>query len=95
MTVFNSRELTPVDVLEGLTEMFGRTSEGVPVMKPEEQIKALTGLVDNIGKVAVDNPDVKPAVVHALRQCSGNPALKQDRMAPVVRAIEAKLEPLI
>lgn len=95
MTVYNSTQLTAVDVLEGLAEMFGRTAEGLPAMKPEEQVNALTGLVDNIGKVASENPEIAPVVVNTLRQCSGNPLLKQERMAPVVQAIESKLEPLI
>jgi hypothetical protein len=95
MTAFNARPQTPVDILEGLAEMFGRTAEGVPLMRPDDQIKAMTGLVENIGNVAAENPEAKASVVHTLRQCSGNPVLKQDRMAPVVSAITAKLEPLI
>jgi hypothetical protein len=88
-------QATPARILEGFAETFGRTAAGIPRLKLPEQIDAMTGLVENIGKLAETNPDMGGKVVETLRICAKNPALRQESLLPVVHAIEARLAPLV
>ena len=85
---------TPSQILEGLGETFGRRADNCPVLKPEEQIDAMTGVVRNIVKLSADHPEIEAACIKTLQQCASNPVLRQDGMAPVVAALHAKLEPV-
>ena len=83
---------TPSQILEGLHEVFGRRAVNCPVMRPEEQIDAMTGVIRNIAMLASAHPEMGESCAKTLRHCAANPVLKQEGMQPVVAAINARLE---
>lgn len=86
---------TPAQILEGLNEVFGRRAANCPVMKPDEQIDALKGVVANIARLAADHPELADDCKDSLRHCADNPVLQQEKMQPVVAAIRARLQPAL